>query len=374
MKIGLLSLYYKNYNMGGLLQAYALQKVIQKFGCQVEQVSFDYLRYYDNNQNSQVNSPMKTVISSLRYVKRNWRFLHRLRSFSRFMNIIPHSEKIYSSIEEFAENYDRFIVGSDQVWGEWLPIEALKSYLLCSPIFDNKRHSYAASIGTDTISSEFSELYQKAFYSFNTISVREESAKAEIKNLIQESDVSVHLDPTLLLTADEWSTVAEQTGHPDKYIFCYFLGKNSDYRKGVEKFAQKVSLPIVTLPFIKDNKIGDYDINFGTIRDFKSGPTQFLHLIKNAEFIITDSFHAVVFSCLFHKKFYVLDRVDAGVRSTNNRISDFLRTFELTSRYIAVDQLEFIDFNNAISYDSFEEKLSKLREESYSYLKSISSL
>lgn len=380
-KIGILSLYYNNYNMGGLLQAYALQKALQKTGCIAEQVTFNYFRFYCNEP--EVIVPVKRtffqkVKNRINFYKDKYKakkkikiFSKRLNSFEKFMNDIPHSKAIYTSVEQFCDLYDVFIVGSDQVWGDWLPEKALKSFLMEHSGFNGKRYSYAASIGTDDINPQLNELYSNTLDKFNGLSVREHSAQTEINKLLPKKDIRIDLDPTLLLNADEWNKVAVNPRQKKKYIFCYYLGKEKKYRTETTLAAKKLGLPIVTLPYIKDNRIENFDNDFGNIRDFKSGPADFIGLIKNAELVITDSYHAMIFSCLFQKNFYILKRENKEVRSTNSRIHDFLIEFNLENRFITTEKLYDISLDNNVDFNTFNSLIDKLRESSYNYLRKI---
>ena len=140
--------------------------------------------------------------------------------------------------------------------------------------------------------------------------------------LLPEKDIHVHIDPTLLLTAKDWSEVSKKVkNRPERYIFCYFLGQDKSYRDAAKKLSKNLNLPIVTLPYIKDHIVDDYDSDFGDIRDFSSGPAEFLDLIKNAELVVTDSFHATVFSIQFHTTFFALARFIDGISTTNCRIT-----------------------------------------------------
>lgn len=369
-KIGILTLYHKNYNMGGLLQAYALQKVISKIGHQAEQISFDFLWYYGSSQ-SKIRIIIKKLhnyLDSSEKIDEKSPFAMRKQSFYQFKNEIPHSKKIYYTIEEFAKEYDAVVVGSDQVWAEWLPAGALNVYLLNSPAMDGKRFSYAASIGMDQISELMKKEYMKSLPKFENISLRENSAKVMMESFLTEKDISVNLDPTLLLEADEWKECMVEKKYKRPYIFCYFLGKEPLYREETKKLAKRVGLDIITLPFAKDHVIEDYEKDFGDVKDFASGPREFLGLIHNAEVVLTDSFHATVFSCIFHKKFYVLSRVCEQIDSMNQRITDLLGGFGFIDRYMEIGKLSSLFEIEEIDYSNFDGKLRELRDASTNYL------
>lgn len=363
-KIGILTLYYNNHNMGGLLQAYALQTALGKLGYDAELISYRFLKEVVAPKNDIV----RKIVRKIKTYKINKDFVQRKKAFGDFMNHIPHSTQVYGSDKEFVSCYDGIVVGSDQVWGDWLSKEALDCFLLKGITEHKKKYSYAASIGSDKINTSLSEVYKKGLGHFAHISVREESAKAEIEKLLPDADISVDLDPTLLLTPQEWTAVAKEKYAGKKYIFCYFLGKDASYREAAKKVAEKMGLPIVTMPYVKENRREAFEDDFGTYNDYASGPAEFIGIIKNAELVITDSFHAVVFSSQFHKNFYALARKIEGEGSTNRRILDFLERFELRDRFVDVDQLNEVDFAKNVDFSRYENMIGDLRVQSLNYL------
>lgn len=375
-KIGILTLYHKNFNMGGLLQAYALQKSLKKLGYDAEMIAFDYKRYYLINgkgSNTPKRSLLRKIVRKIRSFQEQKKdcFAERKKNFERFMKGIPHSSVVFYSAEEFSKYYETIIVGSDQVWGEWLPEQALRDFLLEGIDPKVEKYSYAASIGTDQINHKLDKIYIEALKKFKYVSVREVSAKKEIQKLLPKLEVSVDLDPTLLLTPDEWKTLINKQAGEKKYIFCYFLGKEREYREQAQKLAKRYNLPIVTMPYIMDNKIEGYDDEFGEYRDYSSGPEGFISAIYNAEIVITDSFHAMLFSSQFHKKFYVLARVNAETACTNKRITDYITQFGLEAQFIDVSSLNQIDIEKRVDFSVFDNKISGLRKQSLAYLKKI---
>ncbi len=373
-RIGILTLYLDNFNMGGLLQAYALQKTLDNLGYDAKQICFDFKKNYaaGNSLKSKIkNTGLGRMIVRCRMWKRQNGFLHRNINFYKFMNQVQHSKEVYHGVKEFENQYDVLLVGSDQVWGEFLETELLKCYLLEGAGNPNK-YTYAASFGSDQIKEEWKPYFAELLPAFKQVSVRENNAKKELFGLLPNMEVRVDLDPTLLLTANEWTALCNNTYRKDKYIFCYFLGNEPRYREETKKIAEKYNLPIVTLPYIFDNDKGQgYDENFGEYRDYESGPAEFVSAIRDAEVIITDSFHAAVFSTQFHKKFYVLSRVNEYAPRTDTRMLDFLNEFDLRERFISVKQLNGVQLLKPIDCAAFEEKIPHLRKESLAYLKQI---
>ncbi len=373
-KIGILTLYFCNFNMGGLLQAYALQQTLNKLGYDAEQISFDYKKHYvvGNSLKSKIkNSVFGKMIVTVRRWTRTGKFVVRNERFNQFMKQIPHSRQLFHSDEEFSELYDAIVVGSDQVWGDWLDEKTLNCFLLGNVNDSKKKYSYAASVGTDKMNQQLKDVYINALKTFQHVSVREDSTKSELETILPEVNVTVNIDPTLLLTANEWSQLIRKPYRKDKYIFCYFLGDDLEHRAETAKAARKYNLPIATLQYINNSYVTGYDDDFGDYKDCVSGPVEFLSAIKNAEVVITDSFHATLFATQFHKCFYVLSRVDKGVSHTNVRMKDFLKKFGMEDRFISANELQNTDLLKPVDFSGFDCNISDLRLQAYEYLKSL---
>lgn len=373
-KIGILTLYFYNFNVGGLLQAYALQQALSKLGYDAEQISFDYKKNYavENSLKSKIKNSAfgKTIVTVRRWIRAG-KFVIRNERFNQFMKRIPHSRQLFHSDAEFSELYDAIVVGSDQVWGDWLDEKTLKCFLLGNINDSKKKYSYAASVGTSKVNQQLKEVYINALKTFQHVSVREDSIKSELEAMLLDVNVTVNIDPTLLLTADEWSRLIRRQYRKDKYIFCYFLGDDKEHRIETAKAAQKYNLPIATLQYINNSCATGYDDDFGDYKDCVSGPIEFLSAIKNAEVVITDSFHATLFATQFHKCFYVLSRVDRGISETNVRMKDFLTRFDMENRFISSNELKNIDLLRPVDFSGFDCNITDLRLQAYEYLKSI---
>ena len=330
-KIGVITHYYNSQNYGGNLQAYALCKVLETLtSSEVEQICYDTVRTPSSDM------PKKTLAVIIRHpikVFRNIKsrilvrytalkdavykeeFETRRRAIMSFnQGQIKHSQIVYNfrNIAEASQKYDIFITGSDQVWN---PRAIHPAYLLT--FVENKpKFSYAASIACDTLTEAQQEMFKSKLADYLAISVREEKAKTLLEPLV-EQEVHCVLDPTLLLSREDWGAVASAIDVPEKYAFCYFLGDDLTARALARQYAEKHGLTLVTLPFMS----GHYrkcDKNFGDLRLFDVTPQQFIFLVQNASIVFTDSFHAGVFSNIFEKEYFVFSRGQDN--SMNSRI------------------------------------------------------
>jgi len=242
---------------------------------------------------------------------------------------IKATENVYDQFSIIKANdlFDAFFVGSDVVWNGIHSIDNV--YLL--PGIAKKKYSYAASI-TESISDEQKDIFREALAGFNFIGVREDKAKTIIGECVKE-DVQVVLDPVFLLNPFQWSVVSSERLVPEKYVFCYLLGKDSDYKRKIEKFAKKNKLKIATIPYVK----GDYSLSdsfFGDCRFDNASQADFLSLIQNAEYIFTDSFHCCAFSIIFEKQFLALERTDKDNQGMTSRLENILKKCGIENRII----------------------------------------
>lgn len=181
--------------------------------------------------------------------------------------------------------------------------------------------------------------------------------------------IDIVVDPVLLMTSNEWKCVSKVPRRKDKYIVCYFLGDSIRHRKAIKKFAQKIHLPILTFPHAFLNVVRKCDLFFGDIHDYTSGPREFLGLIKNADFLITDSFHACVFSMIFKTPFVVFERNKIGEKGNmNSRIYDFLEEYHLEGQLVTEKELVDMKEIPKVDFTYAHEHWRKRREESLEYL------
>ena len=365
MRIGIISLYYESKNIGGLLQSYAMVKICEEMVDEAEQISYDckesntiideYLSIrrkalLKKSSCKMILNKIASIINDKVNTVSDRKFCNVKKQddiFSEFEKSIPHSNKIYYeyNLEELNEKYDIFLVGSDQVWNTGL--FARNAFFL--NFTQKKKIAYAVSMGKTDVEER---LFRERLKLFSEVGVRE---KSMIEAIERYGDVkcTVVLDPTLLLDYDDWRKIENKDLVPNhRYIFCYFLGDCVWQRKLVQKYAEKNDYTVIDLPYImKRKRKSDAYLKGKHLVDV--GPREFIALVKNAECVFTDSFHAMAFSLNFQTDFYVFDRDGlSGGESINSRIVDFLDTFSLSDRRITLCK-EFkedkIDWNNVLS-------------------------
>lgn len=300
-------------NYGNRLQNYAVQEFCEKRNIKTETIH--------NQKNIVGKRVLKRRIGKL--IKSFFKKYQRYNLFMKFNKNIKYS-KIY--IDEnnipnnLTEQYDLFFTGSDQVWN---PTFARKMTDIDFLYFADKekRNSFSASFGISEIPEDMKEYYKERLNGLNNISVREDRGKEIIEELTGRTDVEVLVDPTMLLTAEEWNKVAKKPKQLkfDKYILNYFLGELSEERKNeINKIAKENNCEVIN---ILDKQSPFY----------QTGPSEFLYLEKNAFLICTDSFHSSVFAILYNRPFIVFDREDKEVKM-NSRIETLISKFKLVNR------------------------------------------
>lgn len=350
MKIGIISMVSDNY--GNRLQNYALQEVLTEMGNLVETLNNPWNDDY-NPGKELVKSNVKKFIYGL--TRKPARYERKI-NFDKFNNTFIKFSKFWLNLEndrkKAAEYYDLFICGSDQVWNSeaW---EITGKYF--ADFADKKkRASYAASFGIENIIEDRKGEFKDYLLGMNYISVREQSGVNIVENLIGKK-VNCHLDPTLLLSASEWNNVVGKSLKVnDKYMLCYFLGSVSeDFLSEIARYSKEMNIKIFSI------------CNEQNATHNNVGPDEFVSLIRNAEFILTDSFHGTVFSIIYHKPFYTFSR--KGVKqSMDTRVTSLLKLLGFEERfepnYKELNQIFNVDFNKA------DEVLKKEKKKAMEYL------
>lgn len=376
MKIGILTQpLYNNY--GGILQNYALQKILKDMEHEVWTID---RRYKDIPLYIKYGSMAKRIIKNILGHKvpvRMWVTKEEegkiLTYTHRFVNEnIQKTKSIYSTkgLVQIQKqyNFDALIVGSDQVWRPpYSP--CLTNYFLDFLENDHnvKKIAYAASFGVDEweFTQEQTKECARLAKQFHAISVREDSGIELCKKYLDVDAIQM-LDPTLLLREEDYLSLinnANTTSNKGN-LFVYILDKDEKKANIVNEVAkQKNLIPFELLPkqfLIETNKYEIEKCIFPPIE-------QWLRAFIDAEFIITDSFHGTIFSIIFEKPFIVLGNKKRGL----NRFISLLRIFSLKDRLINEDKIDYSIIEQQINYSIVHNILNKKREESISFLKKI---
>lgn len=351
------------YNLGASLQAYALMEYLTQLGHEVEIIDYkpEYLsRHYKlsliANPKYEKNIILKSSYLLLKLPRRLVeKYGKRKREFDKFKRqYLKLTAKKYRSNQELKKDLpeaDLYIAGSDQIWNTLFQNGKDASFYLEFAPQDKIKISYAASFSTENIVQGYSEKITGWLKRLDCISVRELSGMKILQDLGIDRG-KVVLDPVFLLSKNEWKNISLKSfgRQKEKYLLVYDFD-NSEY---IEKLAKRLS---------KKNQWKIFSIQKSKYADrvfWKSGPLEFLELIDNAEFVISNSFHATAFSLIFNKQFVVVNRKE-GI---NTRMKDLLSIVNLENRMICEEKEEILP----IDYKRVNVLLENKIDESKKYL------
>ncbi len=369
MKIGILTLpLHTNY--GGILQAYAMQNVLERMGHEVE--VFDkpdqiHRPLWRNSMTFAKRLALRAIGKSisLNYQKE---YNIRERAKRKYVNVFIQKyirRRIVNRYEDISPNdYDAIVVGSDQVWRrDYMPENDVRiAYLDFTKGWNIKRLAYAASFGIDswTYNKKDTQIAKQAIQRFNAVSTREKTGVELCKKYLDYADAIQVLDPTMLLDKSDYESLvaqSQQTHKPDGDVMLYILDYTDDKREFVKMVAEKLNLR----PFDTNSK---YEVKGASLDEIVQPPVeQWIRSFMESSFVITDSFHACVFSILFHKPFIVIGNKKRGM----TRLESLLYLFGLEERLIynletPKESIISIDWNNVNA------KLNLLRSSSCNFL------
>ena len=365
----------KNNNYGSMLQSFATQKMLEEYG-----VKYELLAYKKKLTPLFVLKSLPRLLNKIIWQdklneKRKQNFLKkhpelnkgvqdRTQAFNQFReNNFSAPIKTYygyGELQKQSNNYSAFLAGSDQLWS---PSGLPTNFYNLMFTYDNAvRISYASSFGVKKIPWYQRRRTRKYLNRIQFISCREESGSEIVKDLTNR-DVPVVADPTILFTGDEWEQMLpSKRVQEGKYIFSYILGTDKKYRDEVLKLSKETGLPIVSI-----HQYVDADLEFGDVSVTNAGPAEFVDLIRNAEYVCTDSFHGSVFSILCHRKFVVFNRYsDTSSSSKNTRIESLCERLDILDRRYSGYIIN--DAKRDINYSNIDNKLEIIRGESRTYL------
>ncbi|MFI3282324.1 MAG: polysaccharide pyruvyl transferase family protein [Rikenellaceae bacterium] len=277
----------------------------------------------------------------------------------------------YDKLTEGSKKYSVVLVGSDQVWA---PLSLYNKYY--NLLFVDSRvptFSYASSFGVSNIYPWQKDRVAEYLNKLTKIGVREQRGKEIVSELTGKDRAKVVLDPTLILDRSEWESLIDESRCrvDEPYILCYVLGEREDIRNHIKQLSRESGIKILNLPHIDNyHKMDD---KLGNINLYDVDPLDFIKLIRDAQYVVTDSFHCSVFAAIFHKKFLTFYRKNPNLKgSTHSRIDSLFSTLGLDARLFR--NKVYDEIQAEIDYDDVELRLKTLREDSVEFLKDSLSL
>lgn len=361
--VGIVTIHKIN-NYGAALQAYALNKFLRNNNIEAYTIDFITPRVAESYN---IYYPVKSIMDIPRNImcaKYSKKLTLRGKRFEDFLHTkVPMTPKAYFSDEEMEQEdfgYDYYICGSDQIWNTHCT-NYRDSFLLSFVKDKSKCISYAASVGESTIIESLVPKFKEELSGFKALSARETQG-AQLISDITGRDVKTVVDPVFLLTKHNWEQLLVDIPLKKPYILFYAV-HNGDI-EGMRDFAKsmrkKLNMPLVV---INSNL---KDMLYINNKYYEAGPQEFISLIKNAEYVCTNSFHAVAFSSILHTKFWVFAS-EAGV-STSSRIHSITNILGLTNRVLNRKNSANVNLKEDIDFAQVDKKLQTMVETSKEFL------
>ena len=348
------------YNFGASLQVFALQTYLERLGHHVQVV--DYKPPYQPPRHTRlfaIDRSKKRLVGfaqMLYRLPRRFSHIGRNRRFRQFTTSYLHlTSECYDKQRLLSSNIDAdvFIAGSDQIWNCMYPTGRDTVFYLGFVNSDAKKVAYAPSISINNIESRWEPIYQKHLPAFDFVSVREKSSIPFLKRMGRE-DVEVVCDPVLLFSAQEWSDIFPfRSFVKDSYLLVYDFDDNHQIAAIARSISKAEGLKIINISIDTLRGLGTKLRNIG--------PKEFLSLLWGASFVVSSSYHATLFSLLFHKRFCVVRR-DLDI---NLRLEDLLEDYGYGSRIVSEYHSSLLD---EIDYQQVDIKMQALIASSKDFL------
>ena len=367
------------------MQAYALYKKIEDMGFNCEELNYTQIitnkllklvyrfhRIFEILSDLGYETEMKKSLSNdgilhEEYLKMSNGDVLKYK-FDLFIQNNFKTTKLYnpSNIRRIDKDYDFYITGGDQVWNpDWTDSNYFLKFAK-----QGRKIAYSCSAGKDNFSYNDKKKIKKYIKNLDVISVREKNFSEMLNKESIENKIIA--DPVFLFDKKFWEDFSDNIEYTnEKYIFAYLLGNDKERRDQIKIFAKKNNLKIVSIPnvFRKYNK---FDDDFADIKVSNAGPREFVSLIKNSEFVMTDSFHGTSFSIIFEKQFLNFSRFSSNdTRSLNVRLKNVLFEYDLQNRMVDVSNISKISLDDIgkIDYNKCRIVTDNKREKAIEFLK-----
>ena len=356
-------------NYGAALQTYASAEAFRRLGASVTVYNYNDARRltYGLSLPAKIKYRVWTALKHLLTLGKKAR---RYRSFR--AKHIPMSKRYRNNAELRAApgEYDVYVAGSDQIWNPALFLFDY-SYLLDFVPTGKRKISYATSFGKAALGEGDRERMASLLRDFSALSVREESGKDILRELVGR-EAELCLDPTLLLRREDWEPVAADAKprHPDFHgILCYIMPGDPAVEAAIlevaESLKKKTGLPILCLGMKEYKRFTSYRRN---LCDIVAGPSEFIYYMLRAEYVVTNSFHGTAFSVNFGKRFYVpINTSRPPSRALHERILSFLKLVGAESALVRLGD-GTITLAEPPEAGPMQERLEAAREHSYAYI------
>lgn len=370
---------FRQPNFGSVLQAFALQYIIKKMGYDVKVIDYKYPNEYHWDAGLRLGCRKITLRNRLGNIKRKIQLYLGLRKPTKMEMLNKYIKEemqctiFYPSKKSILKNppiFDIYVSGSDQIWNPNTMFGDM-TYMFDFAPLNRKKIAYSSSFSCDRIPQKYLMGYKTYLKHFEAIGVREKNGVKLLRETFGRNDSKLVLDPTLLLTKEEWHIYAQKTQKlslPPKFILFYMLAYTyspEEKMKDLLSFVQKkYNMPIVSLSKKPQGFLGD----FIQIEDSCAvGNYEFLHLFEKAEIVVTSSFHGTAYALNFGKPLLALEN---GKSKSDDRISSLLNSVDLSTQLIFTDTELSDVITPYYNVEDEQRKIDVLRNESLSFLNS----
>lgn len=355
-------------NYGSALQAYATQMFIQKCGKECQIIDYRYPTFENKMRRYRSLPWQKALKLFFHFVKEDLRptVIRKKTEFKKFWSEFLALSKSYHNNEDLKSingKYSKYIVGSDQVWNT-KTLLGDPAFLLSAVNDEYPKYAYASSFALEKLDERYESLFKESLLSFRHIGVREKSGLKILNKLGYGSKSHLVCDPTLLLDASDYITLAKRAKYNFEfdYIFVYAMvysfNPNPALLNVVKNASRKYNCKVVFF----STSFSQYKDDHIDIMD--GGPCDFINLISKAKYIVTSSFHGSVFSMIFRKPFTAITN-----RCGDARINDLLTQVRIDTCIAYPDEVN-ISINDNIYTIDVENALRQYIDNSKQYFKS----
>ncbi|SHJ48885.1 polysaccharide pyruvyl transferase family protein [Pseudobutyrivibrio xylanivorans] len=301
MRVGIITFHFVN-NFGGALQAYALQRAVKE-QCKVDVEIVDYrnwfIRFTDRVRLLPITTNVKEFFSGWATMGQRAGRRHKFGRFALKYSQLSRKYISHFSLRRCPPGDDKYICGSDQIWNPFLTAGVSYNYFLQFEKNPANKIAYAPSFGSENINKRYHNKIRNYIGSIGYLSVREKAGQEFIKELTGR-DAERLIDPTFLLTKEDWDGVGCERIEEHPYILLYIMQRDQEVYEYARKIKEQMGIKLI--------EISRYGYNPGFVDEtlVDVGPMEFLALFRDAEYVCTNSYHGLAFSIIFEKQFCLI--------------------------------------------------------------------
>lgn len=348
------------HNFGTFLQAYALQQYIMQRGWNNAILDDSTMIEIHMNWKYQIKKFLMRIFqTSYRKYEQSRKYSDSL--FDEFKHKCLIIDNEIDNLSKLDEKYDIYICGSDQIWNPF-SLENPNSGFYYASFAKKKKIAYAPSIGVSEVPQQYQTKLKELANSFDFLSAREQQGVEVLHELTNKNVVKV-VDPTMLLNTEQWNMLLPQNAPCDKekYILAYFLTPNQTFIRTALDYAKQKELRLKI--FFTDKSYYNYKCDLIT-----ASPIDFIHYIRNATCLFTDSFHGSIFASIFHIQFFTFKRFKQTATSQNSRVENLLKMMGISERLLDEDNCDSVYKFPDIDFEQVDYNLAPLIKKSKEYI------